>query len=143
LSNELKIELNKILGNHSKDIIDRFSPNDEEEVVSDKTLPSILLTSFKGCKGLSAGHVFIVGANNSSMPANPCDIEDVEIGQFIVALTRTRKLCHIISNNWLYSPKGTNDKWIPQFERTVFLNLLPPEFMTDLGVLKAKGVEAL
>lgn len=143
LSNKLKIELNKILGHYLKDILDRFSPVDMKEVVVDKTLPSILLTSFKGCKGLSAGHVFIVGANNGSIPADPARVMDVEIGQFVVALTRTRKQCHIISNKWLYSPKDANGNWIPQFERTVLLGFIPAELTNDLGELNAKKIETL
>jgi len=143
LPKKLKIELKHIVDNCSKDILDWFSPVDEEEVVVDKTLPSILLTSFKGCKGLSAGHVFIVGANNGSIPVDPRGIKDVEIGQFIVALTRTRKQCHIIANKWLYSPKDDNGKWIPQFKRTVFLDFIPAELTNDLGELNAKKIEAI
>jgi len=143
LPRKLRLELTKLVDGYSKDIIDAFSPIEEEEAEIDKTQPSILLTSFKGCKGLSAGHVFIVGANNGSIPANPRSLKDVEIGQFIVALTRTRKQCHIVSNKWLYAPKDANGNWIPQMERTIFLDFIPDQLIDDLGELNARKVEAL
>jgi superfamily I DNA/RNA helicase len=64
--------------------------------VFDKARPRIKLTSFEGSKGLSAQHVFIVGLHNGELPRNPAQIEDLEICKFIVALTRTRKQCHVM-----------------------------------------------
>lgn len=142
-SDPLRIELTDLVGDWATEIIEAFSGKATEESEIDKSQPSILLTSFKGCKGLSAGHVLIVGANNSSMPADPTNIEDIEISQFVVAVTRTRKECHIISNKWLYSPKDANGNWIPQMEKSIFLDFIPKELIVDLGDLKSKAVEAL
>lgn len=50
-----------------------------------------------GSKGLSAGHVFIVGFNNGHLPRDRYDISDDEVCQFLVGLSRTRKACHVIS----------------------------------------------
>ncbi|MEI9960192.1 MAG: hypothetical protein WDM76_03380 [Limisphaerales bacterium] len=82
----VQVELKKILGSHFDEVISHFLPKEEEEKAAiDKTKPRILLTSFKGCKGLSAGHVFLVGVHNGSIPKNANAINDVEISQFIVA----------------------------------------------------------
>ena len=99
-------ELKKYTGNYYSEIVEYNSvkENEEEEPI-DKTKPSILLSSFVGCKGLSAGHVIIVGANDGSIPKDPSNIMDIEIAKFLVALTRTRKQCHIVSDKWLIAPK--------------------------------------
>jgi superfamily I DNA/RNA helicase len=59
--------------------------------------PSITCTSLVGAKGLSAGHVFVVGMNNGHFPRHPSAITDDEVCEFLVALSRTRKACHLIS----------------------------------------------
>ncbi|MEW5798875.1 MAG: UvrD-helicase domain-containing protein, partial [Bacteroidota bacterium] len=141
LTMKVRRSIKSKIGSEYADVISHFFPTEEEEIQIDKTKPSILLTSFKGCKGLSAGHVIIVGANNGSIPIDPHDVKDVEIGQFIVALTRTRKQCHIVSNKWLYSPKDSEGNWITAFEPTGFLNLIPAKFINDLGYLKAEQVK--
>lgn len=58
--------------------------------------PSIRATSFEGAKGLSAQHVFIVGVHDGELPRNGKAIQDLEICKLLVALTRTRKQCHIL-----------------------------------------------
>lgn len=130
-------EIRTISGEHYDSIVEDFSPKDaNDEVEPDKTKPSILLTSFVGCKGLSAGHVIIVGANDSSIPRNPANIADVEIAQLVVALTRTRKQCHIVSNKWLVAPYMKGQYQQP-FNRSTFLGWLPKDLMNDKGELKA------
>lgn len=57
----------------------------------------IKLSSYVGCKGLSAGYVFILGLNEGSLPKNNMKPTDIEICQFIVAITRTIKCCYLIS----------------------------------------------
>jgi len=129
-------ELKKYTGMHYDEIVKHFSPKEQkEEDTIDKTKPSILLSSFVGCKGLSAGHVIIVGANDGSIPKDPTNIRDIEISQFLVALTRARKQCHIISNKWLLYPTGN------AFNNTVFLNWIPSEFIEDHGSLHARDIE--
>jgi hypothetical protein len=59
--------------------------------------PTILCTTMLGSKGLSAAHVYIVGFNNLHMPRDPKKVTDDEVCQFLVALSRTRKLCHVVS----------------------------------------------
>jgi len=73
--------------------------------VSDDDCPTpdevaaIEVTSFEGAKGLSAGHVFIVGLHNGELPADPTDVKDLEICKFLVGLTRTRQKCTLLRSN--------------------------------------------
>ncbi|MFX0138650.1 MAG: hypothetical protein ACFFDN_33720 [Candidatus Hodarchaeota archaeon] len=145
LSANIKKELKTILDGNFKRVVKHFTPIEvKEELSVDTSQPSILLTSFEGCKGLSAGHVFMVGANNGSMPkiSRNNQIDDVECCKFIVALTRTRKCCHILSNRWLYSPKDKNSKWIPQYEKSIFISFIPHEFIKDKGYLKSSDFKS-
>lgn len=59
----------------------------------------IQLTTFNGSKGLSAAFVFVVGFNNGDFPREPNNPTDNEVCQLIVALTRARSKCYLISNN--------------------------------------------
>ena len=123
-------------------LIKYFSPLDEEEAPEkNPEEPTILLRSFEGSKGLSGGHVFIVGANDGSMPKlDGTEIQDIECCKFIVALTRTRKQCHIISNRWLNSPKTPDGKWVESFGKSTFIDLIPPEYIEDLGYKKSAEI---
>lgn len=73
----------------------------EEEAAEDPEVDrkrlSIFLTTYVGCKGLSAGYVFIVGLEDGNLPRNNRNPTDFEICQMIVALTRTIKRCYLIS----------------------------------------------
>jgi len=129
-----------LLGDQSRIVIDHFyGLEEEEEAEPDRTQPAILMSSFQGCKGLSAGHVFIVGLNNGSMPRIAPDggVADIEISKFIAAMTRTRKLLYLLSNRWDYGPKG------PRFDTSMFMEMIPAEFQIEGGYVKSKGVEAL
>lgn len=138
---ELKSELKKIVKGYYDEIVECYSPKEKkEEEKPDKTKPSILLSSFVGCKGLSAGYVIIVGANDGSIPKDSRDISDVEIAQFMVALTRTRKQSHIVSNKWLFAPKR-NGIYQQPYEKSCFLNWIPSEFIENKGVLKSKDIK--
>jgi len=59
--------------------------------------PSIVCTSLVGAKGLSASYVFVVGFNNGHFPRDVRNITDEEVCCFLVALSRTRKECHLVS----------------------------------------------
>jgi superfamily I DNA/RNA helicase len=59
--------------------------------------PSIICTTLVGAKGLSAGYVFVVGFNNQDFPYDHRAITDTEVCCFIVALSRARKSCHLVS----------------------------------------------
>lgn len=58
---------------------------------------SIVFTTYVGCKGLSAGYVFIIGLDEESLPRRNNSPSDIEICDFIVCLTRTIKKCYLVS----------------------------------------------
>lgn len=133
-------ELSKILTPYAAEVLAAFAPPAKtEKVETDTTLPTVLLTSLRGSKGLSAGHVFIVGANNGSLPRDPRNIEDVEISQFIVAMSRTRKQCHIVSNRWLIAPFDKKRNYLPEDSKSKFLSWIPIELIEDRGAIKASS----
>lgn len=82
--------------------------------------PKIKLVTYEGAKGLSAQHVFILGLQNGDIPRNPNDIKDLEVCKFLVALTRTRKQCHI-----LCTTNFAGKRVIP----SVFIDWLPKEVL--------------
>jgi superfamily I DNA/RNA helicase len=63
----------------------------------DSSLPSVVITTLTGAKGLSAGHVFMVGMVNEHFPRVPAAPTFTEVCQLLVGLTRTRKQCHLVS----------------------------------------------
>jgi superfamily I DNA/RNA helicase len=145
LSPAEETELKTGLGDFFEDVFSHFQLVDSEEETNpeDTTKPSILLRSFVGSKGLSAGHVFVLGANNGDIPKNPAAITDIEVCQFLVALTRTRKKCHVLSNQWHISPKNPDGTFAPRKDRSSFISWLPVEFVEDLGVLNAEAIKKL
>jgi superfamily I DNA/RNA helicase len=62
--------------------------------------PKVKFVTFLGAKGLSARHVFVIGMNNGEFPAAPKVPTDPEICQLIVAITRAKHSCTLISNTW-------------------------------------------
>jgi hypothetical protein len=77
-----------------------FEESEDAEVSAaayDESRPTIKLTSFEGAKGLSAQYVFIVGVHDGDLPRSVSRIRDVEVCKFLVALTRTRKQCYILT----------------------------------------------
>jgi AAA domain/UvrD-like helicase C-terminal domain len=59
--------------------------------------PSILVTTLVGSKGLQAQHVFVVGVNEGSFPDDNANIAEQEVCELLVALTRARKSCTLVS----------------------------------------------
>lgn len=80
------------------EIKSNFHESLQEKENINKDNPTIKLTTINGSKGMSGGFVFILNMNNGDFPKNPNKLTDHEICQFIVALTRTRKQCYLISN---------------------------------------------
>jgi superfamily I DNA/RNA helicase len=130
--------LNSVLAESSEEIVNHFGPGAKEEPPKiDAAKPTILLTSLRGCKGLSAGHVFIVGSHDRSLPRDSDDVQDVEIAQFIVALTRTRKQCHIISNRWLVAPVDRKGNSVAPNKPSRFVSWIPKAMIDNRGTFKA------
>lgn len=131
--------LRERFGEDAGSLMDRFFPVEEVEEETDETQPSILLSSFEGCKGLSAGHVFIVGLNNFVMPqVDPAgEFSDIEISKFIVAMTRTRKLLYLLSNRSDYGPRSR------RYDASMFIGMIPDEYRYDLGYVKSADAKEL
>ena len=80
--------------------------------------PSVLVTSLMGAKGLQASHVFVLGMNNEHFPQNNQAPTEAEVCQFLVALTRARESCTLVSvgnfgGNWLEDSVFTT--WLQPF----------------------------
>jgi superfamily I DNA/RNA helicase len=87
----------------------------EEPIVKkeiNETKPIIKLVTYEGAKGLSAQHVFILGIQNGNLPRNPSVITDIEVCKFLVALTRTRKQCHILCTTNFAGKRVTPSEFI-------------------------------
>jgi superfamily I DNA/RNA helicase len=103
LSSGYEAKLCTAAGGRSIDDVRAFLKVDDPDALDDapadddEEQPDILFTSLVGSKGLSAEHVFIVGMNNKHFPRNAAAITDDEICSLIVALSRTRKRCYVIS----------------------------------------------
>jgi superfamily I DNA/RNA helicase len=89
----------------------------------EEAAPDILFTSLVGAKGLSAEHVFITGLNNGHFPRNAGAITDEEVCRFIVALSRTRKRCHLIQHGVFFA------RGLKPWEA----GLKPSEFLSRVG----------
>lgn len=103
--------------------------------------PTIVLTSRKGCKGISAGFVFILGMNDKEFPRKSQDPSDVEIAELIVGLARTRKCFYLISNKWLVSPIDKRGNWRDKRKPSIFLSWIPKNLIQNKGYLKAKDIK--
>jgi len=87
----------------ARETADETRSDDGKETLSERELnrPTIRMTSFEGAKGLSAQHVFIMGLQDGDLPHSRSAIDDLEICRFLVAMTRTRKQCHLMyTRNW-------------------------------------------
>lgn len=89
----------------------------------DKTKPSVLVTSFQGAKGLSGGHVFVVGMNQGALPKGFGDPTDEDIRLFVVALTRTRKQCHLMYINHYGQDRLVRSRLLNAIDRRRFENV--------------------
>lgn len=84
---------------------------DEEGSADDSLEPTILCTTLMGAKGLSAEHVFVVGAMRGHFPARDDDPTDTEIRQFLVALSRARTACQVVWCKRLGRPAEGQRRW--------------------------------
>lgn len=115
------VHLEEVLGIARDQIIHALEEDTENEreehEEEDRTKPTITATSLLGSKGLQACHVFIVGLNEGHFPnANNAPSED-EVCQLLVALTRTKKRCYLLSTGRLGATK---------VNPSVFLDWLKP-----------------
>lgn len=135
-------KLKKLSPENSDELIEVFKYKEKIQELNniDKTKPSILLTSYKGAKGLSGGHVFLLGIHNKSLPKNKDQISDVEISQFLVAMTRTRKKFYLVNNRWYINPMTKDKKFIDSNERSIFIDWIPNTLINNIGYLKSEDI---
>ncbi|MBL8777321.1 MAG: ATP-dependent helicase, partial [Acidimicrobiales bacterium] len=92
----------------------------------DETKPLVMVTSLMGSKGLQAGHVFIAGINAGHFPRNNQAPNNEEVCQLLVALTRARKSCTLVSTRRLGDAqlgKSVFVDWLePHIDQTVYAN---------------------
>jgi len=96
-------------------LLERFRLDEEGRPKGVPEVPKVQFATCSGSKGLQASFVFVVGMNNGEFPKNPGNPTDHEIREFIVALTRTCKQCHLISNLSFEGPRivGGRKKFQP------------------------------
>lgn len=135
-------KLKKLSPENSDELIEVFKYREkiQESNSTNKTKPSILLTSYKGAKGLSGGHVFLLGIHNKSLPKNKDQISDVEISQFLVAMTRTRKKFYLVNNRWYINPMTKDKKFMDSNERSIFIDWIPNALINNVGYLKSEDI---
>jgi ATP-dependent DNA helicase UvrD/PcrA len=93
----------------------------------DPARATIKFASFEGSKGLSAQHVFVVGLHEGDLPRRAAAVDDLEVCKMIVAITRTRKQCHL-----LYTRRWANHAKRP----SPFLAWIRPERREFIKVTK-------
>lgn len=105
----------------------QIDPEDEEPNTKHvPNQPTIKITTINGSKGLSANYVFLLAMNNGDFPQNVHTPTDNEICQFIVGLSRTRKECHLISNQRFGLTYGKRP--------SVFIDWINPERIETIQV---------
>jgi superfamily I DNA/RNA helicase len=107
---------------------------EEEQGALPAGKPKVKFTTFLGAKGLSARHVFVVGLNNGEFPERP-KATDAEVCEFIVALTRAKSSCWLISNN----------RYSKELHRQIkrpsnFLSMIPAKLKQPIIAKVSKGV---
>jgi superfamily I DNA/RNA helicase len=86
-----------------RSVIERLGSDVDEvpevlpEPPANEVKPSIIVTTLVGAKGLEAGHVYVAGVIDGHFPRANDDPTDVEVCEFLVAVTRARKKAHVIS----------------------------------------------
>ena len=141
LDNKFLKNLKSLSPENFNKIIEKFKYKKTQETDNvDKTKPSILLTSYKGAKGLSGGHVFLLGIHNKSLPKNRDQISDVEISQFLVAISRTRKKLYLVNNRWFNNPMTKDKEFKDPYEKSIFIDWIPNGLINNIGYLKSDDI---
>lgn len=81
---------------------------------------TILCTTLQGAKGLSAQHVFVVGLTGGHFPRDNAAPTDREVCEFLVALSRTRTRCHLVSTR-RFGPPPLGRHVPPELPVSVFV----------------------
>lgn len=97
----------------------------QAEVAPDPSKPSVRITTLTGAKGLQARHVYVVGLNEGQFPKANSSVTEDEVCQLLVALTRAKSHCTLISAK-RYGRKWQNDSiftaWLQKRISTVVVD---------------------
>ncbi len=117
---------------HMVKIEEYFSEkNTSNEIITENpNKVRVKLTNYLGSKGLSALHVIIWECHNGVLPASPYNITGEDIYRFVVALTRAKRSCAIVSFKVF---DRLRNKLIGK--RSALLNYLP---QSNLRVVKCR-----
>jgi len=96
LTSDEKKLLSRALDMTIADVMEILCPSPKDPAVS----PNILITTLTGAKGLQADFVFVLGINERSFPLSNADVSDVEVCQLLVALTRAKQCCTLVSTSY-------------------------------------------
>ena len=124
IENVIKAPIGKIKEELKMDDVEK--DNDFGEINEDDI--SIVFSTYVGCKGLSAGYVFIVGLDEGNLPKKNNAPTELEIRKFIVCLTRTIKKCYLVSIG------NFSGRWLKQ---SIFINWISPKRIDFINVNKA------
>ncbi len=122
---ESDVEIESLLPDeYKRKHLSAIEAQEDIEVAEEEEKPKkvkILLTNYFGSKGLSALHAIVVGLNNYDFPSNPAAIQDSEVCKFLVALTRGKNSCALVTNRvWDRRIKRSVERpsiflsWLPQ-----------------------------
>jgi len=106
---------------------------EESDSSSNSSYP-IQFVTYQGSKGLAADYVFIIGVNNGDIPITPSSIEDYEICEFIVGLTRTKKECYVIPIGNVFGERC---------HRSTFLSWISSDLVRNTAPLSVSMVRKL
>lgn len=81
----------------------------------------IKITTFEGSKGLQAQHVFVVGLQKKASPGKAVAVAETSVRKFIVALTRTRKQCHLMFAKWVRS-SGKKNSTMTEYKASTLID---------------------
>ena len=111
---------------------------DDAEASNEATenVPTVRLTSFEGAKGMSAQHVFVLGLEDGRFPADRNRPRTLDVRRMIVALTRTRKQCHLLRVSQRFSRKGRQ-----LIRQSVFMDWIQPGRKDEISI-KANDFKA-
>jgi len=126
LTNDEELNLSQYFEMKSDELLRKINLNEEqieiefnrenEGLIVNGSDPIIQLSTYNGCKGLDAGHVYVVGFDQDM--SKPKQIPSTtEVCQFIVALTRTRKQCHFLTTKRLFGKPSQSSMfldWLPK-----------------------------
>jgi len=115
--------LEHIVGSPSKNHIVTYFTSEQSQDQTDACESSspIQMVTYQGSKGLAADYVFLLGFNDGDIPKDPANIDDYEICEFIVGLTRTKKECYVLPIGNVFGEKKN---------RSTFLSWISPNRVT-------------